>query len=242
MSDLTLAGRIALVTGAARGFGLATVRALSERGAGVALVDLVPAQAADNTLALTADISRADQVRAAVEATVAHFGRLDIVVNNAGICPLTPFEEITEDEWDRVLGVNLKGVFLVSQAAMPHVRAAGSRGRIINISSSGGQMGGVLIGAHYSASKAGVIGLTKTLARLLAPVRATANCIAPGPAATDLTAPWADEQKARVRDQIPLARFAEADEIAAAVCFLASDEAAFITGATLDVNGGLYMR
>jgi 3-oxoacyl-[acyl-carrier protein] reductase len=243
MNDLPLAGRTAFVTGAARGFGLATAQALSERGAAVALVDVIPAPAAgDNQLALTVDVACADEVRAAIAATVARFGSLDIVVNNAGICPMTRFDEISEDEWDRVLAVNLKGVFLVSQAAMPHVRAAGVRGRIINVASSGGQMGGVLIGAHYSASKAGVIGLTKTLARLLAPDRATANCISPGTSATDLTAGWTDEQKARIRGQVPVGRFGEAHEIAAGICFLASDEAAFITGATLDMNGGLYMR
>jgi 3-oxoacyl-[acyl-carrier protein] reductase len=103
-------------------------------------------------------------------------------------------------------------------------------------------MGGVLIGAHYAASKAGLIGLTKTLARLLAADRTTVNCVAPATTATDLTAAWSAEAQARVRGQIPLGRFAEPDEVAAAVCFLASDEAAFITGATLDVNGGLYLR
>jgi 3-oxoacyl-[acyl-carrier protein] reductase len=242
MNDVSLAGRTALVTGAARGFGLATAQALTERGAAVALVDVIHAEVGENQLSLIADVSCADAVRAAVEATVTRFGSLDIVVNNAGICPLTRFDQITEAEWDRVLAVNLKGVFLVSQAALPHVRAAGSRGRIINIASSGGQMGGVLIGAHYSASKAGVIGLTKTLARLVAPDRATANCVSPGTSATDLTAGWSEEQKARIRGQVPLSRFGEAHEIAAAVCYLASDEAAWITGATLDINGGLYMR
>jgi 3-oxoacyl-[acyl-carrier protein] reductase len=242
MNDHPLAGRTALVTGAARGFGFAIAQALAARGAAVTLVDVVPPPADDNQLSLIADVTDAEQVAAAVNATVTATGALDIVVNNAGICPLTPFDQITEDEWDRVLAVNLKGVFLVSQAAMPYVRNAGVRGRIINIASSGGQMGGILIGAHYAASKAGVLGLTKTLARLLAPTRGTANCVSPGTSATDLTAGWSDEQKARIRGQVPLGRFGEAGEIAAAVCYLASDDAAFVTGATLDMNGGSYMR
>ena len=135
-------------------------------------MDVIPAPAAgDNQLALTADVACADEVRAAIAATVARFGSLDIVVNNAGICPLTPFDEITEDEWDRVLAVNLKGAFLVSQAAMPHVRAGGKPRPHRQCRVVGGQMGGVLVGAHYAASKAGLIGLTKSLARLLAPDR-----------------------------------------------------------------------
>ena len=137
-------------------------------------------------------------------AAVAAFGGLDILVNNAGICPLSPFAEISEAEWDRVLAVNLKGAFLCCQAALPHLRQAGRRGRIINIASVGGQMGGVLVGAHYAASKAGLIGLTKSLAKLLAPDGVTVNCVSPATTSTDLTAAWSDEMQARVRAQIPL--------------------------------------
>jgi 3-oxoacyl-[acyl-carrier protein] reductase len=181
-------------------------------------------------------------VRRAVEQTVAHFGGLEILVNNAGICPLSTFEQISEAEWDRVLAVNLKGAFLCCQVALPHLRRARSRGRIINITSVAGQMGGLLVGAHYAASKAGLIGLSKALARLLAPDGVTVNCVAPATAATEMTAGWPEEMRARVQAQIPLGRFIRPEEIAAAVCFLASDEAAFITGATLDANGGLYLR
>ena len=174
--------------------------------------------------------------------TVAHFGGLDILVNNAGICPLTPFEQIDEAEWDRVLAVNLKGAFLCCQAALPFLRQAGHRGRIITIASVAGQMGGLLVGAHYAASKAGLMAMSKSLAKHLAADGVTVNCIAPATTATDLTADWSLDLQAQVKAQIPLGRFAEPDEIAAAVCFLASDAAAFITGATLDVNGGLYLR
>jgi 3-oxoacyl-[acyl-carrier protein] reductase len=237
--------RVALVTGAARGIGLAIARALADEGASVAMADSQDLRALSRpvrSLAITADVTRPDEVGQAVKTTVAAFGRLDILVNNAGICPLTPFAEISPDEWDRVLAVNLKGAFLCCQAALPHLRRAGSDGRIINIASVAGQMGGVVVGAHYAASKAGLIALTKSLARLLAPDGVTVNCIAPAATATDLTAAWPGELQGRVQSQIPLGRFAQADEIAAAVCYLASDAASFITGATLDLNGGLYLR
>ena len=178
----------------------------------------------------------------AVATTVEHFGGLDILVNNAGICPLTAFAEISAEEWDRVLAVNLKGAFLFCQAALPHLRRSGRQGRIINIASVAGQMGGVTIGAHYAASKAGLIGLSKSLAQLLAADGVTVNCVAPGTTETDLTDSWSEAARDAVREKIPLGRFAQPDEIAEAVCFLATDRAAFITGATLDVNGGLYLR
>jgi 3-oxoacyl-[acyl-carrier protein] reductase len=247
--DLTLSGRVALVTGAARGIGLATTAALLERGAEVALVDVDGPALNDavrwlgeRTVAINADVSQRSDVHGAVEETVAQFGGLDILVNNAGICPLTPFAEIAEEEWDRVLAINLKGAFLCCQRALPHLRLSGGRGRIINIASVAGQMGGVLVGAHYAASKAGLIALTKSLARLLAPDGVTVNCIAPATTESELTAAWAEPLRAQVRSQIPLGRFATPDEIAEAVCFLAGDGARFVTGATLDVNGGLYLR
>lgn len=244
-----LEGRAALVTGAGRGIGLEIARALSEEGAPVTLADIDGAalrmaakSLGGQVLPLKCDVTRESDVRRAVAATVGRFGNLSILVNNAGICPLTPFGEVTRKEWERVLAVNLTAAFLLSQEACPHIRVAGTHGRIVNLSSVGGQMGGVLVGVHYAASKAGLLGLTKSLARLLAPSGATANCVAPATTATDMTAAWGDELQARVRSQIPLGRLGAPQEIAAAVRFLCTDEAAFITGATLDVNGGLYLR
>ncbi len=188
------------------------------------------------------DVTSESDVERAVETTAARFGGLAILVNNAGICPLTPFAGVSLDEWERVLAVNLTAAFLTCREAFPHLRAAGTGGRIVNLSSVGGQMGGVLVGVHYAASKAGLIGLTKSLARLLASSGGTANCVAPATTATDMTAAWGDELQGRVRAQIPLGRLGTAAEIAATVRFLCTDDAAFITGATIDVNGGLYLR
>ena len=244
-----LTGRVAFVTGAARGIGLAVATALSQRGASVAMgdIDLEALESAakstgNRTMAIQSDVSRQNDVQRAIHQTVEHFGGLDILVNNAGICPLRDFTEVTEAEWDRVLAINIKGAFFCCQAALPHLRKSGERGRVVNISSVAGQSGGVLAPIHYSVSKAGLIVLTKTLARMLAPDRVTVNCVAPGTTATDLTDAWPEELREKVRLAIPLGRLGRPEEIAEAVAFLVSDRAAFITGATLDVNGGLNIR
>ena len=247
MHDLN--GKVAIITGAARGIGLAIGRRLAQTGVLVALVDVrsdAAQTAADalvrqgcTALGLPADVSRRESVLGMVDAVLAHWGRIDILVNNAGICPLTPIEAIDEAEWDRVLAVNLKGPFLCSQAVMPIMQRQRA-GKIVNIASSAGQMGGLAVGVHYSASKAGILGLTKSLARLLAP-DIQVNAVAPGTTASEMTAGWDSATLAGLTRAIPLQRLGQPDDIAAAVLFLASDEAGFITGQTLSVNGGLWM-
>jgi NAD(P)-dependent dehydrogenase (short-subunit alcohol dehydrogenase family) len=247
MTEANLSGRTALVTGAGRGLGRAISRCLTELGARVVLGDrdqgaldettrLLKGWGGDVTAHLF-DVSNAQAVRAAIST----IGRFEILVNNAGICPLTPTDQISEVEWDQVLAVNLKGAFLCIQAARPGLLASGW-GRVINIASLAGQSGGVSVGVHYAASKAGLMGLTKSYARLLAPHGVTVNAIAPGLIETDLTAGWPGQMRQDIRARVPLNRLMQPEEVAGVVGFLCSPAADVITGATLDVNGGLLMR
>jgi 3-oxoacyl-[acyl-carrier protein] reductase len=164
---------------------------------------------------------------------------VDILVNNAGICPLTPVDQITEAEWDRVLAVNLKGAFLFCQAVMPIMRQQRS-GKIINISSSAAQTGGLIASLHYSASKAGLIGMTKSLARLLAP-DIQVNAVAPGMIDTEMTRVYDETVKANVLRGMPLQRLGTTEDVAWAVLYLASNASDFMTGQVLALSGGLYM-
>jgi 3-oxoacyl-[acyl-carrier protein] reductase len=168
-------------------------------------------------------------------------GEVDVMVNNAARTVSRPFWEIEQDEWDDVLAVNLRGVFFGCQLAGEHMRERG-RGRIINLSSLAGQQGGAVAGAHYAASKAGIIVLTKIVAQELAPHGVTVNAIAPAAVRTPVMDELPADRLEAVRQRIPVGRFGEAEEVGALAAFLASDEAAYITGATVDVNGGLFMR
>jgi NAD(P)-dependent dehydrogenase (short-subunit alcohol dehydrogenase family) len=247
---MLLQDRVAFITGAGSGIGRAIAQAFAGQGAKVALadVDLEAARRAAGelsdaggaALALRADVTSPDEVSAALQATVDAFGGLDILVNNAGVCPLEPLEEISLESWNRVLAVNLTGAFLCAQAALPYLRRSRC-GRIINLGSVAGRVGGLAVGAHYSVSKAGLMCLTKVLAKMLAREGITANSISPGTTETALTADWDESIKESLRQQIPLGRLGRPDDVAAAAVFLASDGAAYVTGATLDVNGGLVM-
>lgn len=249
LNQINLAGKTAVVTGAARGIGFEIGRALALAGARVGLVDvnLAEAKQAAATLAeegclalpLHADVSDEVQVKDVVEDIVRQWERVDILVNNAGICPMTPLLEITAAEWDRVMAINLKGVFLCSQAVVPAMRRQAS-GKIINIASSAGQMGGIAVGVHYSASKAGIFGLTKSLARILAP-DIQVNAVSPGTTESEMTRGWQDASIENIIRQIPAGRLGRPADTAAAVLFLASEQADFITGQTINVNGGLLM-
>jgi 3-oxoacyl-[acyl-carrier protein] reductase len=244
MSDL--AGKVALVTGAAGGIGSATAKALATRGASLALADLRAPQV-EGALNLAVDVTSKASVEAMVAATVAHHGRLDILVNVAGTVSFGAAASLDEAEWDRVIAVNLKGSFLCCQAAIPAMRA-NRHGRIINIGSIIGKNGGNprpwidpaeqarASNVAYGVSKAGVHAMTFFLARELAADGITVNAVAPGPIASAMTTSF----PAALQALIPVGRMGRAEEVAAAICFLAGPDAGFITGEILDVNGGMW--
>ncbi len=242
-----LSGKTALVSGAARGIGLAIASALHSAGAQVILadVDIVTAQSeaallGQRALALPLDVAAVDRCRTVIDDAVAQAGQLDILVNNAGICPIRPIDEVDVAHFDHIIAVNLRGVFFLSQAAAQHMRAR-QCGRIINISSVGGKTGGKAGIPVYAATKAALFSLTKSFASYLAP-HGTVNCIAPGPTVSALTDAWNDPQlMAQLREEIPLKRLGQPADYGGAAVFLASEAASFITGATLDVNGGMRM-
>ncbi len=248
MIDLT--GRSALVTGGARGIGRAIVIRLATQGADVAFSYRGNAEAAAATagevealgrraLAIQGDVKDPETAEAIVKATLEAFGKLDILVNNAGITRDDLIMRMSVEAWREVLETNLFGAFYMTKAVTrPMLRARG--GRIVNITSVSGQAGQTGQ-ANYSAAKAGLIGLTKATARELASRGITANAVAPGFVDTELTRDLPEALKEQIRAATPLARFGTTDEIASAVAFLASDEAAYITGHVLAVDGGLVM-
>ncbi|CAG1015532.1 2-hydroxycyclohexanecarboxyl-CoA dehydrogenase [Anaerolineales bacterium] len=249
MTDQFLLNQVAIITGAARGIGFEIASQLAQAGARVAVLDVHEAEAKTaaqllcdggyEAIGLGADVRYKDQVLAAIQVVIDQWKRIDVLINNAGICPVTPFPDISEAEWDLVLGVNLKGAFLCSQAVAPFMRRQ-QYGRIVNIASSAGQMGGLAVGLHYSSSKAGTLGLTKSLARILAP-EIQVNAVAPGTTETSLIENWDQGAVANIIKQIPLKRLGQPSDVAGAVLFMVSPQAAFITGQTLSVNGGLLM-
>ncbi len=247
--SLSLQDKVALVTGASQGIGRAIALRLAAQGAKVALaarnleklaeVEAEIAAAGGAAKAFALDAAREESIKACVKDVVGHFGRLEILVNNAGITRDYLAMGMKRHDWDDVLDTNLTGPFLLAQAAMrPMLKARW--GRIVNITSIVGETGQAGQ-ANYAASKAGMIGLTKSLARELAGRNITVNAVAPGYIATAMTAVLTDEQRAGITAHIPMGRQGSDADIAAAVAFLASEDAAYITGHTLDVNGGMYM-
>jgi NAD(P)-dependent dehydrogenase (short-subunit alcohol dehydrogenase family) len=243
---MRLAGRVAAITGGALGIGRATALRFAAEGASVVLGDVqVDAaegvvkeivQAGGRALAVGVDVGDAGQVQAYVDRAVAEFGRLDVMFANAGIAHSAPFLDHPQAQWHRVLRVNLTGVFLCCQVAARHMAAQGG-GRIIATASINGFRGVEnLVG--YNVAKAGVIELTKTMAVELAPYNIQVNAIAPAQIDTRLTRGFSDDAKARRVARIPMGRFGEADEVAAVAVFLASDDASYVTGHTLAVDGG----
>ncbi len=243
---IELAGRTALVTGASRGIGREIALALGRAGANVAcvatneaLLSEVTAQVGANALAVKADVSVPAEIEAAVARCVERFGGLDILVNNAGIARDNLLLRMKEEDWDAVVDTNLKGPFLLIKAAARHLMRS-KAGRVINVSSVAGILGNAGQ-ANYSSAKGGLIALTKTAAREFASRNICINAVAPGFVKTDMAAKVDPRVLEQVVGTIPLKRMGEAGEVAAAVLFLASDQAGYITGQVLVVDGGMAM-
>lgn len=245
---MDLKNKTALVTGAKAGIGRAIAVHLAEKGANIIASSrtIVPddpviaecISAGAQALAIAADVAVMEDCNRVVKEGLNHFGGIDILVNNAGIYPSAPLLEIDEQTWDRVFAVNLKGTLFATQCVAKQAMIPQKSGRIVNISSCDGRCPTAGI-AHYAASKAGVISLTKSIALELAPYNITANAVAPGWVGTEAILK-SDRWKTAVKE-IPLGRLAQPEEIASMVAFLADDNAGYITGATVDVNGGIIM-
>ena len=255
---MRLKRKVAIVTGSSKGLGRVIALTMAEEGAEVVIND-VDEESLWGTLremkdlgrtaiAVRADVSNAQQVKKMVQESVEAFGRVDILVNNAGGALGAPhkIEETREEHWDTVVDVNLKGAFLCCQAVIAQIRKQGSGGKIVNISALAGRSYASLAGVQYTSAKAGIGGLTRHLAREVGPDGINVNAVAPtvmltGDRVQGLWEAKSQEEKARVIDSIPLGRLAKPREIATVVVFLASDDASYVTGVTLDVNGGRFM-
>lgn len=239
--------RTVLVTGASRGIGYETARVFLEAGDRVVLNYLhtpgpcsaLGAEFPGRALPVRADVSRREAVRQMLWKARERFGPLDILINNAGIAQQKLFTDLTEEDWDRMFDVDVKGVFHCCQCALPRMIRR-QQGKIINISSMWGQVG-ASCEVHYSAAKAAVIGLTKALAKELGPSQIQVNCIAPGVIDTDMNAAFDEETMQSLRDETPLGRIGTPKDIAKAALFLASEQSDFITGQVLGVNGGMIV-
>jgi NAD(P)-dependent dehydrogenase (short-subunit alcohol dehydrogenase family) len=249
---MLLKGKTAIISGAAgaRGIGFATAKTFAEQGARVAILDLDGAGATRAAAELGADhvgvacnvTNKADCERAVAEVLKA-FGKVDILINNAGVTQPVKVWDIIPEDWDRIQDVNLRGVLYLSQAMMPHMRAqkAGSIACMSSVSAQRG--GGILGGAHYSAAKAGVLGLAKAMARELGPDNIRVNCVAPGLIVTDINiGKIAPEKEKEILTGIPLGRLGQPHDVAKIFLFLASDLSGYTTGAVIDVNGGMHIH
>jgi NAD(P)-dependent dehydrogenase (short-subunit alcohol dehydrogenase family) len=244
---MLLDNRTAIITGAARGIGAATAQRMAEEGARVAIVDIdkdeaehTARQIGSMARAFQCDVSQPSAIKTLIDDLIASYGRIDILVNNAGICPRVSIDDMTESLFDKLMNINLKSVFFLSRAAGNAMKGNGW-GRIVNLSSTGGRVGGIYNATVYGATKAGILAMTKSFARHYAPYHILVNAVAPGAVETRMMTALADETLQGVIDAAPLKRLADPAEIAHTIVFLASEQASWITGATLDVNGGTLM-
>jgi 3-oxoacyl-[acyl-carrier protein] reductase len=235
-NDQRFGGRVALVTGGSSGIGAAVVERLRHEGAQVASLD-VQAQAPAGVLALAGDVSRSADVEAAVAKARSEFGPIDVLVCSAGVPGKSlPTVEVTDEEWRRVMGINADGVFFCNRAVLPSMVERGY-GRIVNVSSIAGKEGNPMAGA-YSASKAAVIAMTKAIGKDVARSGVLVNCVAPAVIDTPILDGIAQEHVDYMVERIPMGRIGEPEEVAALICWLASEECSFSTGATYDISGG----
>jgi len=249
-SPLTLKNRTAVITGGSRNIGFAIAESFAKAGMDICILSRSTEsseaacealrQYGVKVLGLACDLKDLTSVDEALQATNSFLGKIDVLVNCAGLLDLKKVPDLDEATWDEVLAVNLKGAFFMIQKSVLYL-AKSSAPRIINISSNAGRMGGFENGMAYTASKGGLIALTYGLARQLAPQKITVNCIAPGTIDSNMLRARDEETIQRLLNRFPLHRFGKVEEVAAAACYFASEESGFTTGAVLDVNGGLFM-
>lgn len=247
---MDLTGKVAVVTGAAKGMGRAIALRLAEEGVSLTCADIdfqsiqqvvsYVMSRGIKAIPVRVNVSKADDVKVMIQETLNTFGRVDILINNAAIWETVNAEEMKEEQWNRMMDINLKGVFFCCREVIPHMKAD-SFGRIVNIASIAGRTGGNVPAVHYAASKGGVIAFTKALAKELAPFGITVNAVAPGVCDTPMTQSWPDEVKEKIKQRVPLGRLGRSEDIAGVVAFLVSRDAGYITGETIEVNGGLLM-
>ncbi len=242
-----LDGKIAIVTGGAQGIGKASAVAFAREGArGIVIADmnLPKSEAAGKEIAeaygceciaVKCNIVDENDIKNLIDVTLAKFGTIDILVNSAGICPLATIEDVGSSEWDIVMDIDLKGAYLVTRAAFLVMKEKGS-GKIVNLSSMAGRQGGITSGVHYSTAKGAIITMTKQFAKAGAAFNINVNGVAPGLIATDMTAAFGYKN-----EQVPLGRLGTAEDVANAIEFLVSERSSYITGCTIDVNGGMLM-